>query len=832
MKEVEESELEERDCIDLGDGTASPDLDDKVSPIEGFDESHSWVQEDSQDTLLTVRQMPKDIAKLIEKLLLEDNTEKAEDEVYSTLWDFGGQSVYYATHPLFLTERAIYFLVYNLSRDPDEKASPQMKKGVYRDIKDDFCEWNNWAYLDFWMSSVASLVTQNEELQEGFATEMLPGRRLPPVFLVCTHADKPYNGRHPEELAREIYGSLRARIHGNHLHGVFVVDNTKSGSGSECPGVTCLRKEVLAVAKELPQMKEPVPIKWLKYEKALQGLLQDGYKWIHLDKAKEIALNVCKISSDEQFLALLNFLHDQRVLIHFDDTPELSEMIFLDPQWLIDVFKKVICITPYDNKETNFTELWLKLEKTGILEEKLLQHVWGPLFDDRETYKSLIALMEKFCLLCPWPKSVGGETRTEYLVPSMLLFPPKEETAKLFASAGIQPLFLNFTSGQVPPGLFPRLVLLLFQWCSKEFPCQTNPLLHRNFARFFTHPAEGCSIVLLCHSSYIEIVVHKDSTAGAIVTEASANVLSVGLLPFEFSFDNLQVTVARILYRQLGLILVCMRREFSWLKNMTYEMSVCCPVCCQKGSVTYCQNHHVYSCKQEECLHFWSERQLRDCEDFAICTKSAFAGDCRVPVKLFKHWFTFLDKQIAIDGRTKRFLPREKGEDERALSLPSEVSEALQLQNSDPREVIAKFQESLSLEPSSLEQPNAETKLWIRCFSRKALSADRTDVVEILRGIVPAGTTGPLLLEARDVMDISVKTAQTLTVNLSGRDEWKLFAERLGLNPAEILYLDKRVINPSEAALVHSRRQGYICSVGELYDALVDCELPLLADLL
>jgi len=28
---------------------------------------------------------------------------------------------------------------------------------------------------------------------------------------------------------------------------------------------------------------------------------------------------------------------------------------------------------------------------------------------------------------------------------------------------------------------------------------------------------------------------------------------------------------------------------------------------------------------------------------------------------------------------------------------------------------------------------------------------------------------GPLLLEARDVMDISVKTAQTLTINLSGK---------------------------------------------------------------
>ena len=65
-----------------------------------------------------------------------------------------------------------------------------------------------------------------------------------------------------------------------------------------------------------------------------------------------------------------------------------------------------------------------------------------------------------------------------------------------------------------------------------------------------------------------------------------------------------------------------------------------------------------------------------------------------------------------------------------------------------------------------------------------------------------------------------------------GRDEWKLFAEKLGLNPAEILYLDKRVLNPCDAALAHSRNQGYVTSVGDLYDALVECDLPIIADLL
>lgn len=65
-----------------------------------------------------------------------------------------------------------------------------------------------------------------------------------------------------------------------------------------------------------------------------------------------------------------------------------------------------------------------------------------------------------------------------------------------------------------------------------------------------------------------------------------------------------------------------------------------------------------------------------------------------------------------------------------------------------------------------------------------------------------------------------------------GRDEWKLFAESLGLTTAEIHFLDWRVLNPCDAALTHSRRQGYVTSVGDLYDAFVECDLPVMADLL
>ena len=64
-----------------------------------------------------------------------------------------------------------------------------------------------------------------------------------------------------------------------------------------------------------------------------------------------------------------------------------------------------------------------------------------------------------------------------------------------------------------------------------------------------------------------------------------------------------------------------------------------------------------------------------------------------------------------------------------------------------------------------------------------------------------------------------------------GGDEWKTVAERLGLKPPEIRFLHKQFHNPFEEALIHSRKQQYL-NVGQLYDVLVDCGFPLIADLL
>ena len=377
----------------------------------------------------------EDVAKLVPNHLRDDREDDKED-IYSILWDFAGQSVYYVTHPLFLTRRAIYFLIYDLSRNPSDQATSFVKQGVHKTfIANKNNLKTNFDYLDFWMSSLAALA--DPEM-------VLPFKKFPAVFLVCTHADQPYCARDPVELTGKIFGDLRTKPYGAHLFDVFCVDNTKSGTKSECKEIVRLRDRVHVVSKELTHVTKAIPIKWLKYEKALRALEKSDYKFISLVRAKEIASKDCNIN-DNEIQTVLNFLHDLRVLIHFDDSPKLSELVFLDIQWLIDVFKSVITVRAF-REEKNSVHLWERLERDGILEEELLKHVWNSLIPQREAHESLIAIMEKFSLLCPWPSSQDFPNK-RCIVPSMLRTPLPEEISNLVESAKIPSLFIKFDTG-------------------------------------------------------------------------------------------------------------------------------------------------------------------------------------------------------------------------------------------------------------------------------------------------------------------------------------------------------------------------------------------------
>ena len=613
-----------------------------TASVEQSEDPHALFRKEERHTMKDLDKIPDEVAKRIRNNFLREDKKKTvgdNAEMYPIVWDFAGQPVYYATHPLFLTPRGVYLLVYDLSRCLHSRADPIVKQGMYSQILENHDGKTNLDFLDFWMTWVTSIANQDEDQHVRLDQSRV---NIPPVFLVCTHADKPYGGRDPFVLAQEVFGSLQTKPYKNQLYqDVFAVDNTKSGSNSECSEVKRLWEKFLAVVKELPQMKEEYPLKWLRFEEALQTKVKDGEKWMSLEDTKQIASELCHIEDDREFTTLLNFLHDQRILIHFDNSPLLNSVVILDPQWLVKLFTSVITVKPepYEGEER---ELWSRLQTEGILEYKLLVMVWGSLLIQREIFPSLLEIMEKFSLLCPWPSSDASCGR-QYLVPSMLMSHPPKDIFKLVASAQIPSFFVRFESGQVPPGFFPRLLLQFFQWGQNEFWSAENPQLYANFARFYTSADDDCSVILVCHSTCIEVVVHRGNL-GANLTESLQSKLNLYAVP---NYDGFEASCARAVRRRLVLILECMRKEFFWFKNMKYEVGVICPVCCQERKANYCcKNHKQWCCEKEECLHFLSESDLPKAKEFIRCRRCPTAESDKVHVKRFAPWFETSDEQV------------------------------------------------------------------------------------------------------------------------------------------------------------------------------------------
>ena len=199
--------------------------------------------------------LPEEIQKLLPAKFkaMED-----DDTIEFVLWDFAGQSVFYTTHVLFLSQIAMYILTHDLSKELDAKAVPLVKCDMYeRVVSDSKCERTNMDFVHHWLMSVHAFSLDPESSNS--ESEHLPPK-LPAVFLVGTHADKCTN---PKRILMEILSNLEGKCYVDHLvRDVFTVDNTLSGSEQgEDEGVKRLRQAILQVARQLPHVKKDIPLR-------------------------------------------------------------------------------------------------------------------------------------------------------------------------------------------------------------------------------------------------------------------------------------------------------------------------------------------------------------------------------------------------------------------------------------------------------------------------------------------------------------------------------------------------------------------------------------------
>ena len=170
-----------------------------------------------------------------------------EHHMILDLWDFTGHQAYYLSYPVFLSPRAAYLLVYDLSKGLKDIVQPCFNQGLKE---------TNLENLLSWLVSISTRGSTKPEVNDqNTKREGRPCCR-PPVFIVGTHADKPHEDI--AEMEKQIQREISGKDYERHvIRPFFSVDNTQ---GSSDEGVAALKKEIMEVLKKEPYMGEEIPI--------------------------------------------------------------------------------------------------------------------------------------------------------------------------------------------------------------------------------------------------------------------------------------------------------------------------------------------------------------------------------------------------------------------------------------------------------------------------------------------------------------------------------------------------------------------------------------------
>ena len=148
---------------------------------------------------------------------------KKGSTITADVWDFAGQHLYYAAHPVFLSSRAVYIVVHNLSKPLNARAQPCVRQGTHEVTLENPNNETNLDNLLSWLVTVHNMRQTGEEMVE--TPNVLPHLR-PPVFIVGTHADKPYEDT--KDVTSKILREISSKEYGKHvIRPFFYIDNTQ-----------------------------------------------------------------------------------------------------------------------------------------------------------------------------------------------------------------------------------------------------------------------------------------------------------------------------------------------------------------------------------------------------------------------------------------------------------------------------------------------------------------------------------------------------------------------------------------------------------------------------
>lgn len=188
-------------------------------------------------------------------LLPQKDAETVENRITLDLWDFAGQHLYYASHPVFLSPRAVYILVHNLNKPLTEEAQPSVRQNNCDTPLRNPSSETNLDNLLSWLVSVSTMCSEEQNSDDNNGSWLNYVR--PPVFIVGTHADDPCGD------IKVIESKIREAVKGGSFakHVIDTYYSISNMPGSDCKQLNDLKTKILEVLQQDPYFGLEVPLR-------------------------------------------------------------------------------------------------------------------------------------------------------------------------------------------------------------------------------------------------------------------------------------------------------------------------------------------------------------------------------------------------------------------------------------------------------------------------------------------------------------------------------------------------------------------------------------------
>ncbi len=249
----------------------------------------------------------------IEKLSPSD-----DKPMYLSAWDFAGQHIEHATHQFFLTENAIYLILWN---------ARQGAESGKRDL---------WYWLELLKMRV----------------------REPKFLLVATHTEHTPPDLNLSEIEKNYTG----------CQGHFPVDL------KDLKGFLELQAKILELASNSPSLHAPWPPDWLTVRDEIRKIRK---KQPHMTPgAFRSLMKKNKVTEPEAQKDLTGQLHNLGEILYFHERDELSSLVILNPEWVTELIALVVRSTEVREhngmlRKTDLDRLWKKYK----LQPKIRNHL-------------------------------------------------------------------------------------------------------------------------------------------------------------------------------------------------------------------------------------------------------------------------------------------------------------------------------------------------------------------------------------------------------------------------------------------------------------------------